>query len=71
MPASLTRRFDKATRDANRNRYLVIETDLGVWAVVRIGHRGGVGFVLAARSEPRALALADQLNDMFEEGMIY
>jgi hypothetical protein len=63
--------LDKATRDANRNRYLVVEVVLGEWAVVRVGHKGGLLHVVSTKSEAKAHGLADQLNDLFEDGMIY
>lgn len=69
--SSLHLLFPRAVRDANRNRFLVAETDPGVWAVVRVGHKGGLSQVVAAKSEHRAHVLAEQFNDMFEEGMIY
>jgi len=69
--AYLHQLLDKTVRDANRNRYLVVEVILGQWAVVRIGHKGGVSHLVSAKSEHRAHMLADRFNDLFEEGEIY
>jgi hypothetical protein len=54
---------------ANRNRFTVAYYD-GKWYIFRIEQKYSVTVVLKFRNEARALAVADKLNDMFEDGEI-
>lgn len=54
---------------ANRNRFVVAYYDLK-WYIFRVEYKSGVTTVLKFHDKEKALEMAGQLNDMFEEGEI-